>query len=149
MMKTRVSAAAGTVPMLQTRAAAARRMRIVPPALCEVRDDRQRGANSLMSRQPVTRLGGSYRQFRPISANFARALDCAGDDAHCAPHERPSYDLRHLPGDYRLASAGCGRLFSPEMNDAPASGAGRWALAPFRRDDDGTQALRYADPRKA
>ena len=39
-------------------------------------------------------------------------------------HERPFCDLRHLPGDYRLASAGCGRLFSSEMNRRPASGAG-------------------------
>ena len=32
---------------------------------------------------------------------------------HCARHERPPFYLRHLPGDYSLAThAGCGRLFS-------------------------------------
>src|SRR6516162_2682078 len=46
-------------------------------------------------------------------------------------HERPFCDLRHLPGDYRLASAGCGRLFSPEMNGRPGQRAGGSALAPF------------------
>src|SRR5271155_5233783 len=95
-----------------------------------------------MSRQPGRPRGRQPPPIRPISANFARALDCAGDDAHCAPHERPFYDLRHLPGDYRLASAGCGRLFSPEMNDAPASGAGGWVLAPF---DGMTMELKLYD----
>src|SRR5262245_40406268 len=49
-------------------------------------------------------------------------------------HERP---LRHLPGDYRLATrAGCGRLFSsPEMFGRPASEAAgvRFVWAARRR----------------
>ena len=41
---------------------------------------------------------------------------------HCARHERSGY-LRHLPGDYSLASnAGCGRLFLiVETQTRPAS----------------------------
>src|SRR5262249_45232755 len=55
-------------------------------------------------------------------------------------HERPYPYLRHLPGDYRLAThAGCGRLFSsPEMFGRPASEAARrlcFVWAARRRDE--------------
>ncbi len=44
---------------------------------------------------------------------------------HSPSHERPRSNLRHLPGDYSLAShAGCGRLFSQlEILDTPGQQA--------------------------
>jgi hypothetical protein len=49
---------------------------------------------------------------KPIFGGAA-SLDAMRILAHCEGYERPETDLRHSPGDYRLAThAGCGRLFS-------------------------------------
>jgi hypothetical protein len=44
---------------------------------------------------------------------------------HCPVHDGPEPPLRHLPGDYSLATfAGCGRLFSSfEILDTPCQQA--------------------------
>src|SRR6516165_12448066 len=61
---------------------------------------------------------------RRLSRRLSRrgALDGMCRLDHCALHERTPR-LRHLPGDYSLASnAGCGRLFLiPETQTRPAS----------------------------
>src|SRR5277367_5114605 len=59
-------------------------------------------------------------------------------------HERPFCDLRHLPGDYRLAAARCGRLFSPEMNGCPGQRS-RWPIIFVRFVDEKTMELKLYD----
>jgi hypothetical protein len=72
---------------------------------------------------------------RPYSERAGRVVglfDCLGAPLTARAqfsilrrHERPKPHLRHLPGDYSLATlAGCGRLFSKlEMFGRPASKA--------------------------
>jgi cysteinyl-tRNA synthetase len=47
-----------------------------------------------------------------------------GGFPHCRRHDDPQRNFRHLPGDYSLAlNAGCGRLFSHEIEERPGQQA--------------------------
>src|SRR5689334_21518213 len=58
---------------------------------------------------------------RDCGAAPGATLDGKANPSHNGRHERPSRNLRHLPGDYSLANAGCGRLFSKSETDARPS----------------------------
>ena len=79
-----------------------------------------------------------------MAGDAPETLDGTARRSHNGRHERPFRNLRHLPGDYSLASQLAAAVFS-QIRDQRTPGQ----QVQERRSVRGTQAVRYADTRKA
>src|ERR1700722_9190599 len=116
MMKTRFSACAAAVPN-STRAAAAITKRMKSP---------QTGQNAREFGHRHQQCDGRVKLALTERRRGAgrRCLDAKPVLDHCAAHERPNHHLRHLPGDYELATTLAAAVFISSSRPTDARPAG-------------------------
>src|SRR4029077_20210585 len=143
MMKTRFSACAAAVPS-STRATAAITKRMKSP---------QTGQNARDFGSRHRQCDGRVKLALTERASGAglRCLDAKRVLDHCPGHERPNHHLRHLPGDYELATTLAAAVFSHQRDRQTPGQQVRGALkrAYNAIRCDGPETLRYAHARKA
>src|ERR1700722_19795127 len=116
MMKTRFSACAAAVPN-STRAAAAITKRMKSP---------QTGQNAREFGHRHQQCDGRVKLALTERCRGAgrRCLDAKPVLDHCPGHERPNHHLRHLPGDYELATTLAAAVFISSSRPTDARPAG-------------------------